>query len=154
MRDTLHAGLTGAVAGAIATAPMSAVMLAAERTGLLGRQPPEAIVQRALDAANAKPRSAAVRAAAVTTHFAFGAAGGAAYAFLDNEDDSLPLAVAKGVGFGLAMYAVSYAGWIPAMHILPKPARDRKGRQPSIAVAHVVYGAALALLMRHSRSFK
>jgi hypothetical protein len=134
MRDTLHAGLTGAVAGAIATAPMSAVMLAAERTGLLGRQPPEAIVQRALDAANAKPRSAAVRAAAVTTHFAFGAAGGAAY--------------------GLAMYAVSYAGWIPAMHILPKPARDRKGRQPSIAVAHVVYGAALALLMRHSRSFK
>jgi hypothetical protein len=152
MRDKLQRGLAGAVAGAIATAPMSAVMLAAERTGLMGRQPPEAIVQKALDAANAQPSSAAARAAAVTAHFAFGAAGGAAYAFLDDDDDSLPLSIAKGVGFGLAVYAVSYAGWIPAMHILPKPARDRKGRQPSMAVAHLVYGAALALLLRHSRS--
>lgn len=147
MPTTIKTGLNGAMAGALATIPMSAVMVGAQRVGLMGRQPPEVITQRALDAANTEPTTTATKALAAALHFAFGAAAGTVFALLNRDETSRPLAVAKGVGFGLALYAASYGGWIPATGILPAPQRDRKGRQPSMAAAHVVYGAALALLL-------
>lgn len=151
MRDMLRRGSNGALAGALATVPMSAVMLGAERAGLMGRQPPEVIAQKALAAANQEPGKGAVHATAVAAHFGFGAAAGAAFAWLNGDENSGPRLVANGLAFGLAVYAVSYAGWIPAMGILPAPSHDRQGRQPSMAAAHAVYGIALALLLRSQR---
>jgi hypothetical protein len=45
----------------------------------------------------------------------------------------------------------SYAGWIPALDLLPPPDRDRRGRPPSMIVAHWVYGAALGASLRAAR---
>jgi hypothetical protein len=127
---------------------MTAVMLAAQRMGSLGRMPPEKVVRRAIAAANQAPSTPTERIVAAAAHFGFGAAAGAAYSLMTDEDDALPASLAKGIGFGLALYAISYAGWIPALDILPPPHRDRRDRQVSMGVAHVVYGAALAMLAR------
>jgi hypothetical protein len=50
------------------------------------------------------------------------------------------------VAVGEAVYAVSYAGWVPAFGALPAADRDRRPRQLAMATAHLVYGAVLGAL--------
>lgn len=136
----------GGAAGAAATVLMSAFMAAAHRVGLLGEPPPRVIARAAADAAGATGAdrdSGAVDAGALLAHVGFGVGAGAAYVALR---PALPAAVpgpVAGVTFGLAVWAVSYSGWVPALGILPPPTEDRPGRQPTMVLAHVVYGAAL-----------
>jgi len=132
----------GAAAGAVATAAMSALMLAAGRAGLMGRQPPEAIVRRAGQLTATEPRGRLAEALAAAAHLAFGVGTGAAYALLPPAGRP----VARGVAAGTAVYAVSYAGWVPALGALPPADRDRTSRQAAMAAAHVVYGAVLGAL--------
>ena len=135
----------GAVAGAAATAPMSAVMLAANRFGAMNRQPPKRIVEDALDAAGMPHSEPVEKALAVVAHFGFGAVAGGLYTAVTPQRFR---GVASGVGFGMLVWLVSYAGWIPALRILPPPPEDRPGRQGTMLVAHAVYGAALGRLAR------
>ncbi|HEX4683183.1 MAG TPA: hypothetical protein VH277_10755 [Gemmatimonadaceae bacterium] len=148
MTTMIERSARGAAAGAIATVPMTAVMLAAQRMGSLGELPPRKIARRALAAANQEPSTTAEKATAAAAHLGFGALAGAVFGLMVGEDDDLATGLAKGVGFGLALYALSYAGWIPALDIMPPPHRDREERQASIAMAHVVYGAALGAISR------
>jgi hypothetical protein len=140
--SVLPALLRGAASGSIATVVMSAAMLAAGRAGLMGRQPPEAIVRRAGQLAGAEPQGRTADALASVMHLAFGAVCGAAYALLPAS--SRP--VARGVAVSLAIYGVSYAGWVPALRALPPTDEDRSDRQASMAAAHVVFGAVLGAL--------
>ncbi len=132
----------GATAGTVATAAMSALMLAAGRAGLMGRQPPEAIVRRAGQLAATEPRGRLADALASAAHLAFGAGTGAAYALLPPAGRP----VVRGVAAGTAVYAVSYAGWVPALGALPTAGDDRTPRQAAMLAAHVVYGAVLGAL--------
>ena len=132
----------GAAAGAVATAAMSALMLAAGRTGLMGRQPPEAIVRQAGALAAAEPRGRLADALAVVAHLGFGVGTGAAYALLPRSRRPL----LRGATMGTGVYAVSYAGWVPALGALPPATRDRPTRQAAMLAAHVVYGAVLGAL--------
>jgi hypothetical protein len=132
----------GAAAGAVATAAMSALMLVAGRTGLMGRQPPEAIVRRAGELAAVEPRGRLADALAAVAHLGFGVGTGAAYALLPPSRGP----VARGMAVGTAVYAVSYAGWVPALGALPRADRDRPPRQAAMVAAHVVYGAVLGAL--------
>lgn len=147
MNKDLRATLGGAVAGVIATLPMSAVMFAAKKAGLMGEYPPEIIAQKGLAAAGAHPSKDETTTAAFAAHFGFAAATGALFGLLYRRTQSLGPPVERGIGYGLAVYAASYAGWIPAADIMPPPGDDRPGRQPSLIVAHVVFGAALAALV-------
>jgi hypothetical protein len=68
--------------------------------------------------------------------------------------DNLRPAVSLGVSHGLAVYALSFKGWIPALEILPSPQRDRPGgpaaRRPAARRSwwpDVVYGAVLGRLI-------
>ena len=132
----------GAAAGTVATAAMSALMLAAGRVGLVGRQPPEAIVRRAGALTAAEPRGRLADALAVVAHLGFGAGTGAAYALLPRPAHP----VLRGMAVGEAVYAVSYAGWVPALGALPHATRDRTTRQAVMVTAHLVYGAVLGVL--------
>ena len=132
----------GAAAGAVATAAMSAVMLAAGRAGLMGRQPPEAIVRQAGRLTAGEPRGRLADVLAVGAHLAFGAGTGAAYALLPRS--ARP--ALRGMAAGELVYAVSYAGWVPALGALPAADRDRPPRQVVMATAHLVYGAVLGAL--------
>ena len=132
----------GAAAGAVATAGMSALMLAAGRAGLVGRQPPEAIVRRAGALTTVEPRGRLADALAVVAHLGFGVGTGAAYALLPRSGQP----VLRGMAVGEVVYAVSYAGWVPALGALPHASRDRTTRQAVMVAAHLVYGAVLGAL--------
>jgi hypothetical protein len=139
--------LAGAAEGSVATLAMSGVMLGARKAGWLGEPPPRKITWHALRRAVGPVRSWRARNAASTAaHLAFGAAAGsvfeAAYARWGRRGAG-PLA---GAAFGAAVWLVSYAGWVPALGILPPPHRDRPGRQGWMLAAHLVYGAVLGAL--------
>ena len=137
----------GMVAGAVATLPMSAVMLVAGCTGAMGTQPPERVAEKAMDAAgvdDASEREQDVTAS--FAHLAFGAGGGAAFALLRRRLDLPVPPVVQGVAYGLAVWATSYQGWIPALRILPPADDDRPGRRRTMIAAHIVYGGVLGAL--------
>lgn len=148
MNRTLNALLEGAMAGGLATLPMSGVMLAAGKAGLMGQQPPEKITEAALDAVGVEhPSDEVEKSATVAAHLGFGVAMGAAFSLLQHELRPRTPAVLNGIGFGLAVWALSYEGWIPALGIMPPAEHDRPGRPESMVLAHVVYGAALGALV-------
>ena len=142
----LARGVRGAAAGFIATLPMTAFMYAAERLGSGGRLGPEAITQQALDAARLR-RSRRQEVAGITVaHLSFGTACGAGYALVGSRRRSAANPVLSGIAFGLAVWLLSYQGWVPAVGILPPAGRDRADRQLRLFCAHIVYGATLGWL--------
>jgi len=144
----------GAGAGALATVAMSAEMLAAQRLGVMGEQPPERIAEDAAEeVTGSQPDEGTTDVLASVAHFAFGAAGGAGYALILGRS-ARSAGPVTGIVFGLLVWAASYAGWIPALGILPPPDRDRPGRQVAMVLAHVIYGSVLgALVGRSARRF-
>lgn len=151
MTRDLDAALTGALAGAAATLPVSALMYAAREAGLMGEHPPEIIAEKSLDSLGVHEGGDANDAAATVAHLGFGASAGALFGLLLGRTELPVPAVAQGIGYGLLVYAASYDGWIPALHVMPAPGDDRPGRQPSMVAAHVVYGAVLGMLLARRR---
>jgi hypothetical protein len=144
----LEQGITG---GALATVPMSAVMVGAQRLGLLGKHPPEKITQAMLFGIGARPSRGQRKLLAVAAHFGFGAATGAVFSLARPGEPTLLRAALEGAAFGTAVWATSYIGLVPKLGIMPRPARDRPGRAPSMIVAHVVFGAALGMIVAARR---
>ena len=135
--DVLRDAARGAAAGVVATGAMSAVMLAFRRQ--MGEQPPDAIAKSAAGAVGAEPAEAEAEVLASIAHLGFGLGVGAGYALLPRH---LPPPV-RGVAVALAVWAVSYQGWVPALGILPPADDDRPERQKVMVGAHVVFGAVL-----------
>ncbi|NUW29841.1 hypothetical protein HTZ77_00115 [Nonomuraea sp. SMC257] len=131
--------VNGAIGGALATAAMSTVMVAGQRAGLMGDQPPKRIVRAILPGHPRKPKPGE-GVLATAAHFAFGMGSGALFGVLTRGRGRVPL----GVLYGLAIWYGSYAGWVPRLTTLPPAHRDRPGRQAVMAAGHVVYGVALA----------
>jgi hypothetical protein len=128
----------GALAGVAATGAMSAFLYAAQHAGALRKQPPRIILESLapeLPPARSRPLSLAA-------HFGYGAAGGACYALLTRV---IPRNAVTGAVFGLAIWAASYEGWLPALGILPPAHRDRRSRVKTMITAHVIYGASLGM---------
>jgi hypothetical protein len=138
-------GLQGAVSGLVATGAMSAVMLAAQRLGLVGKLPPRKIVQRWL-AAHGVPwhRRRGQHGVATVSHFAFGASAGWVFGLLARALGlRRPTGLALGGAYGAAVWAVAYGLVLPAAGLMPRPEQDRPGRQGVMAGAHLIYGAVL-----------
>ncbi len=129
--------LKGALAGFIATAPMTVFMLTTQRFLPKGQQydlPPELITKELAHRAHIRWHMSKTRilAATLVSHFGYGAAMGALYSPLDKK---LPLpAVVKGVIFGVVVWAGSSAH--------KEPVR----RNLMMIAAHLVWGSAMALL--------
>ena len=149
MASAIRDGCAGAAAGLVATAPMTAVMDGIRRVLPWHEQdpiPPRQITARAADAAGVGHvlTEGEKDAAAAAAHFAFGASAGAVYGLLAPH---LPVGpVAGGVGYGLAVWAGSYLGWLPATGLYKQPEHEPAGRHASIVLSHVVWGATLGLL--------
>jgi hypothetical protein len=146
MDHVLEDLVQGAVAGAVATLPMSGVMYAAKQIGLMGEYPPRKIARKSMQRMGLRPPREVHGAAATMAHLGFGAATGVLYGFAHRRVGLPGPPVLHGAGYGLIVYAVSYSGWIPALRLMPKPKRDRPGRQPTMVVAHLVYGLVLGAL--------
>jgi uncharacterized membrane protein YagU involved in acid resistance len=137
--------LRGAIAGVVATAPMSAVMMGAKQFGLMGEMPPEKITAKLLKRTPISPSKEHQDALATALHFGFGSAAGALFGVIAPK--RLIARIPMGMTYGAAIWGVSYMGWIPAFGIMPHAARDRRDRQMVMLAGHVVYGTALALLV-------
>lgn len=148
----------GALVGAVATVPMTAVMLTAQRLGLLGTQPPRRMADAAVDAADrattgteVDPPEPARRALAALTHLGIGAAMGVPFALARRALPGRAGDQAVGAVYGVAIWAAAYLGLVPALGVMPRADRDRRARPPSMIAAHLVYGWALGAGLRWSR---
>lgn len=148
MQPDIRAGLIGSIAGALATVPMTAFMLAAQRKGFLGEAPPRLITDFALISARLPVHDKGTQTAvAGSVHFGFGAVCGALFGAL-SQRTRLPFPrVVQGMLFGMTVWFVSYQGWVPALHIMPPPEDDRPGRPAVMILAHLVYGSTLGWIV-------
>jgi uncharacterized membrane protein YagU involved in acid resistance len=149
MSDTPARLLVGSFAGLAATGPMTAVMDALYRAAPPddGRPlPPREITMQAADAVGVEDDLSEDEKTGLTmlAHYSYGAGAGAVYGVLAPHLPRNP--TATGIGFGLAVWAVSYVGWLPALRILPPPHREEAERTGIMIAAHVVWGAALGVL--------
>jgi hypothetical protein len=141
MRSDVRRGVSGALSGLAATWPMTAVLVSASRRGLLDELPPLKIVHHLLPGLDER----STRALAAVAHAAYGAGAGAVLGALA---PAAPLKHRATIGYGLLVWFLSYQGWVPLAGVMPPVVRDRRGRALSIALAHVVWGAALRIPAR------
>jgi uncharacterized membrane protein YagU involved in acid resistance len=133
----------GAVAGFVATLPMSIAM-----RKLHDRLPEEerypAPPRELIDSATADSVSEEpARDLTIAAHHLYGAATGALVAA------ALPRAgIVTGAAAGVAVWTGSYLGWIPGIALL-RPATDHPERRNGMMIAaHLVWGASTALAYR------
>ncbi len=141
--DLPKGALSGLRGGSLGTLAMSVVMIVGQRAGLMGKQPPQRIAEAAVEAVGRTPHEHTTKPLGALAHVGFGAGMGALFGVLQRR---LPTGVpdeASGVAFALAVWTVSYKGWVPAMGIMPPPERDRPGRPIVMILAHIVYGFVL-----------
>jgi uncharacterized membrane protein YagU involved in acid resistance len=143
--DVLQETLKGAVAGLIATVPMTATMLAIQR--MLPRLQQQRLEPRRIT--NDMLRRTGLKhdlseqkreQATLVAHFGYGAAVGAGYAL---AEQLLPLPRGlRGPTYGMLVWAASYAGWLPVIGTLPPPQQRPAGRNALLIAAHLVWGLA------------
>lgn len=140
----------GAVAGLVATAPMSIAMKAMkeelpwyERYAL-----PPRIITRKFGQKSGLMEDRNEPGESILTllaHFGYGAAVGALYAPIAHKLKKIP-ALVKGMVFGLVVWATSYFGLLPALGLM-RPAHKQPFRRTALMIAaHLVWGAVLGLL--------
>lgn len=140
--------LRGAGAGAAATVPMSLVMWAARRLGMLGEPPPRKIVERLLVTSGARPRRWRRRGLPWLSHLAFGVGAGALFGAVAGRLRTRSGRAVAGALYGATVWTGMYGYVLPALGLMRRPSRDRQGRPVSMAVAHLVYGAALGAMLQ------
>ena len=144
----LHHVLHGLIAGSLATIPMTITMTALHHWLPSTAQqplPPRQITEHLVAAAGgaAAVRAAPLRALTLLNHLGFGASMGVVYQVSARR---LPLPAAlRGVGFALAVWSLSYQGWVPLLRLAPAASDDAPPRTALMIVAHLVYGATLGL---------
>lgn len=75
----------------------------------------------------------------------YGMTAGASYGLLRPRPGS---GVAEGIGFGLATWAAGYAGWLPALQLLPRLSEQPRSAALGPAVRHVLYGLLTVAVYR------
>jgi hypothetical protein len=140
----------GAIAGFAATAPMTFVMdrlYRRLRAAGWSALPPRIVTRQAAEAVGAHRElsSRELNGLTLLAHFGYGAACGAAYAALTPRSP-VPHPVGA-VGWGLAVWAGSYLGWLPAVGLHPSATREPRDRNGLMIAAHIVWGAATGALL-------
>ena len=75
----------------------------------------------------------------MAAHFIYGAVAGAMYPLLTRMRS--PVA---GAGYGVAVWIISYLGWLPIAHLLAPATRHPLKRNLLMVAVHVVWGATLS----------
>jgi uncharacterized membrane protein YagU involved in acid resistance len=144
-----RAVVIGLAGGALATATMSVALVALDRARSRREQartdlPFKEATRSVAERAGATPRTSAGRTAqAWVSHFAFGCAMGAVYAGASPRMPNAWLAAAPGILFGLALWAASYVGTLPALRLLPPAEARPTGHNVMNIGGHIVFGATL-----------
>ncbi len=146
--------LAGALAGFVATAPMTVAMQAMHRF-LPWREryplPPGQITRKATALVGLRKYMGKEErvAATVASHFAYGAMAGALYAPLAQRTRLHP--TLGGIIYGLIVWAASYVGLMPALGVLSPVAEHPARRTILMIAAHLVWGSVTGLLFERFR---
>lgn len=149
----MYRAFEGARAGLLATLPMTGFMRSVFRLLPASAQhplPPEQITAKAARkvGVETQPHAPGWEWKTYIGHFLFGAAAGALYSLIAKRPAaSREAAVARGCAYGLAVWTISYLGWLPALGILPSAARQQKSRNVLMIAVHLVWGSSLALTL-------
>jgi uncharacterized membrane protein YagU involved in acid resistance len=151
----LNSLLVGAVAGALATLPMTMVMsrLSRELSDVEEEDlPPETVTENLSSKLGAEGwvEEVGPGLAASIVHYGAGAVAGAAYGPLSKLSRGQP--VASGIGYGIAVWAASYGGWLPALRLYPPLKKQSRRRAGLILASHIVWGATLGVLVAATRA--
>jgi hypothetical protein len=134
--EVAHAGMRGA----IGAAAMSGMRNLTVGFGLVGQTPPEAIVkQRAHGVVRMIPRKKR-KAGVELMHWAYGAAGGAAFALLPESLRRQPWA---GPAYGLVVWLGFELGIAPLLG-LKQAKQPRPVERAALAADHLLYGLVLS----------
>jgi hypothetical protein len=141
----MRSAIDGSLAGLAATVPMTLAMEGMHRQLPRREQyklPPRQITMRMAEFAGIEDDldEPERKTATLLSHFGYGAATGAIYGAVGQR--LLP-GPAGGVAFGLAVWAASYLGWLPAANILPPATRTPARRNALMIAAHLVWGLTL-----------
>ncbi len=134
----------GAIAGVVATLPMTLLILAARTAGLLRTPPPAEMAANLARRADAEKalQSPTFEASWLAGHLGIGAACGAAYAL---ARPILPTSrMLSGLASGGAVWSFGYLGLMPALDLYPWPDEDSRSRIAVMIAAHAIYGLSLA----------
>lgn len=143
--------LADAVLGALATKPMTTLMEHADAAPVDSRRsslPPRIITGEVLRGAGVKKHLTPPQQRLATTisHYGYGAAMGMAYGLLLSPRPWQRGHLARGVGFGLGVYAISYLGWLPAMQSRASANRQPTQNNATMLLAHFVWGISLSAM--------
>jgi hypothetical protein len=136
----------GAVAGTVGTIAMSTLMLAAQRAGLLGEQPPRKLSDAVLDAVAGGADERTRRVGTSIVHLGIGATAAALHQVGRHLAGSPRPAAVWGGGFGALFWGLNYGLVAPAVALMPPPDKDRPGRAPVMLAANIVWGAVSAVV--------
>ncbi|HYP07494.1 MAG TPA: hypothetical protein VER03_14775 [Bryobacteraceae bacterium] len=142
--------LAGTIAGFVATAPMTAAMVAIHRALPPEEKdplPPRQIVENAAASAGVDlgPDETTHEAVTLAAHFGYGATVGALYGPMAGAT-GLPRA-AEGMLFGLAVWGGSYLGALPGAGLYRSAKDEGAGRNAMMVAAHLIWGASLGMLV-------
>ena len=143
-RNTTRPWIQGAIAGFVATIPMTIFMLSTQRLLPKGQRydlPPELITKNLADKANVKQKMSKTQILAATTvsHFGYGTTMGVLYSLLGRW---LPFTSGlKGIVFGLVIWAVSYQALLPLLGISESSHSETTRRNLMMIGAHIIWGA-------------
>ena len=138
--------LRGALAGFVATIPMTIFMLATQRFLPKGQRydlPPEIITKELAHRAHMRHHmnKQQILAATLVSHFGYGASMGAVYSPLRKR---IPLpTVVRGILFGLVVWAGSYLALLPLLGMSESGQSEPVRRNLMMIASHIVWGAAL-----------
>jgi putative membrane protein len=140
----------GAIAGAAATIPMTAFMLAMQRNLPKDQRyelPPEKITKEIADRTNVSEHMNKQQqvGASLLSHLGYGASMGSIYAPIARRVPLSPLI--KGTLFGLVIWAVSYLGWMPAVKFSTSATEEPANRNLLMIGAHIIWGSATGVVM-------
>jgi putative membrane protein len=149
--DSLVSVWKGALAGCIATIPMTAIMMFLQRQLPLwqrGSVPPKKITMGVLRRIGVKQHMSRPeeQKTAWAAHFGYGTSMGALYGIASSKVPG-PSFV-KGIVFALAVWTVSYLGWLPAMDLPGAATEESPEHNAQMIAAHVVWGATLGGVLR------
>jgi uncharacterized membrane protein YagU involved in acid resistance len=81
------------------------------------------------------------------SHFAYGAGTGGAYGLLDPAlEKAIPHPAGRGAAYGLAVWLLSYFGWLPAVGITSPQFRRPLRRNTTLVLSHLAWGVTTGLL--------
>lgn len=136
----------GAISGSLAAACMTVIRMAARRRGMIEKTVPQAAEEWLSRRSGLGQEAHPVlhHLADQVLHIGYGAALGAGYAIAARERARRP--IARGLAFGVATWFAGSWLLMPLLRAKQAPGRKRRSENAVDLLAHLVFGAATAIV--------